>query len=92
MAEALTQYRWRNASFDGVHLVLHRRVNLGIAVDLNFEGPMVPVMKDAATMKLPQLARAIRDLATRAYADKLRSDEVTEGTYAISNDACNCHP
>ena len=84
-AAALLKYPRLNASFSGDHLVLHRRVNLGIAVDLNFEGLMVPVLKDAASMKLPQLARAAHDLATRARAGKLRPDDMTECTYTISN-------
>jgi 2-oxoglutarate dehydrogenase E2 component (dihydrolipoamide succinyltransferase) len=63
VAEALTQYRRRNASFAGDYLVLHRLVNPGIAVDLNFERPMVPVVEDAAAIKL---ARAVHDLTDRA--------------------------
>jgi pyruvate dehydrogenase E2 component (dihydrolipoamide acetyltransferase) len=85
VAQALTLYPRLNASFHGDHLVLHRRINLGIAVDLNREGLMVPVVKDAAGMKLPQLARAIHDLATRARAGKLRPDDMTEATYTLSN-------
>ena len=85
VATALAKYPRLNASFAGDHLVLHRRVNLGIAVDLNFEGLMVPVLKDAAAKTLPQLARAIHDLASRARAGKLRPDDMTECTYTISN-------
>ncbi|HSC96042.1 MAG TPA: dihydrolipoamide acetyltransferase family protein [Burkholderiales bacterium] len=85
VAAALAKYPRLNASFGGDHLVLHRRVNLGIAVDLNFEGLMVPVVKDAGAMKLPQLARAVHDLAARAHAGKLRPDDMTEATYTISN-------
>jgi pyruvate dehydrogenase E2 component (dihydrolipoamide acetyltransferase) len=84
-AAALLKYPRLNASFAGDHLVLHRRVNLGIAVDLNFEGLMVPVLKDAAEMTLPRLARAVHDLASRARAGKLRPDDMTECTYTISN-------
>jgi 2-oxoglutarate dehydrogenase E2 component (dihydrolipoamide succinyltransferase) len=84
-AAALAKYPRLNASFGGDHLVLHKRVNLGIAVDLNFEGLMVPVVKDAGALKLPQLARAVHDLAARAHAGKLRPDDMTEGTYTISN-------
>jgi 2-oxoglutarate dehydrogenase E2 component (dihydrolipoamide succinyltransferase) len=85
VATALGKYPRLNASFGGDHLVVHRRVNLGIAVDLNHEGLMVPVVKDAAGMKLAQLARAIQDLATRARAGKLRPDDMTEATYTITN-------
>jgi 2-oxoglutarate dehydrogenase E2 component (dihydrolipoamide succinyltransferase) len=85
VAAALVKFPRLNASFAGDHLVLHRRVNLGVAVDLNFEGLMVPVLKDAAGMTLPRVARAVHDLASRARAGKLRPDDMTECTYTISN-------
>ncbi len=82
---ALAKFPRLNSSFNGDHLVVHPRVNLGIAVDLNFEGLMVPVVKDAADKTLPALARAINDLASRARANKLKPDDMTEGTYTLSN-------
>jgi len=85
VAGALAKYPLLNASLDGDDLVLHPRVNLGIAVDLNFDGLLVPVVKDVAGKTLAQLARAISDLAQRARSNKLRPDDMTEGTYTISN-------
>jgi len=85
VAAALAKYPRLNASFQGDHLVLHKRVNLGIAVDLDFEGLLVPVVKDAAGKSVGQLARAMSDLAARARAGKLKPDDMTEGTYTISN-------
>jgi 2-oxoglutarate dehydrogenase E2 component (dihydrolipoamide succinyltransferase) len=85
VAAALGKYPRLNASFGGDHLVVHRRVNLGIAVDLGGEGLMVPVVKDAAGMTLAALARAINDVAARARAGKLRPDDITEATYTITN-------
>jgi pyruvate dehydrogenase E2 component (dihydrolipoamide acetyltransferase) len=85
IAAALAKYPRLNASFQGDHLVLHKRVNLGIAVDLDFEGLLVPVVKDAAGKSVGQLARAVNDLAARARAGKLKPDDMTEGTYTISN-------
>ena len=82
---ALAKFPRLNASFHGDHLALHRRINLGIAVDLNFEGLVVPVVKDAAGKSLAQLARAINDLAARARGGKLKPDDMTEGTYTITN-------
>ena len=52
---------------------------------MNFEGLMVPVVKDVPNKSLPQLAREINDLAVRARAGKLKPDELTEGTYTITN-------
>ena len=85
VAAALGKFPRLNASFAGDHLVVHRRVNLGIAVDLNHEGLLVPVVKDAGGKGLADLARAINDVATRARSGKLRPDDMTEATYTISN-------
>lgn len=82
---ALAKFPRLNASFGGDHLVLHRRVNLGIAVDLGGDGLLVPVVKDAAAKSVPELARAIHDLAGRARAGRLKPDDVTECTYTITN-------
>ena len=82
---ALGKYPKLNAVFGGEKLTLQPRINLGIAVDMNFEGLMVPVVKDVPNKSLPQLAREINDLASRARAGKLKPDELTEGTYTITN-------
>ena len=85
VAAALAKYPRLNSTFGGDHLVVHRRVNLGIAVDLNREGLLVPVVKDASAKSLPALARAINDLAIRARENRLKPDDMTEGTYTITN-------
>lgn len=82
---ALAKFAKLNATFDGAQLTLHRRINLGIAVDLDFEGLIVPVVKDVPSKSLPQLAREINDLATRARSGRLKPDELTEATYTITN-------
>jgi 2-oxoglutarate dehydrogenase E2 component (dihydrolipoamide succinyltransferase) len=82
---ALSKFPNLNATFDGTNLSLHRRINLGIAVDLNFEGLVVPVVKDVPSKSLPQIAREINDLAARARAGRLKPDDLTEATYTITN-------
>jgi len=82
---ALGKFPKLNASLQGDGLALHRRINIGIAVDLNFDGLVVPVLKDVPAKSLPQIAKEINDLAQRARAGKLRPDEMTEGTYTITN-------
>ncbi|MDH4151223.1 MAG: 2-oxo acid dehydrogenase subunit E2 [Betaproteobacteria bacterium] len=82
---ALGKFPKLNASLQGEGLALHRRINIGIAVDLNFDGLLVPVVKDVPAKSLPQIAKEINDLAQRARAGKLRPDEMTEGTYTITN-------
>ena len=85
VCRAIGEFPHINASIDGDKLVLHGRVNLGIAVDLGFEGLMVPVLKEAQTQTVAGLATAIRDLSTRARDGKLTPDDLTEGTYTLSN-------
>ena len=82
---ALGKFPRLNATFNGDSLTLHQRINIGIAVDLNLDGLMVPVVKDVPNKSLPQIAREINDLAARARAGKLKPDELSEGTYTITN-------
>ena len=74
-----------NARFEGKSLRLSRSVNLGIAVDLNHNGLVVPVVRDAENLKLIGLAQAIRRKIDKAKAGKLSADDVSGGTYSISN-------
>lgn len=82
---ALARYPRLNATFGDGRLTEQPRINLGIAVDVNFEGLIVPVVKDAAGKSVSQLAREINDLAVRARAGSLKPDELTEGTYTLTN-------
>jgi pyruvate dehydrogenase E2 component (dihydrolipoamide acetyltransferase) len=82
---ALGRYPKLNATFNGDTLTLQRRINVGIAVDMNFEGLMVPVLKDVPNKSLSQIAREAHDLAVRGRAGKLKPDELAEGTYTITN-------
>jgi len=82
---ALAKFPHLNATYNGDSLTLHRRIHLGIAVDLGGDGLVVPVVKDVPAKSLPQIAREINDLATRARAYRLKPDEIAEGTYTITN-------
>jgi 2-oxoglutarate dehydrogenase E2 component (dihydrolipoamide succinyltransferase) len=82
---ALAKFPRLNSSVDGDELVLHKRINLGIAVDMNFDGLMVPVVKDVPSKSLPQIAREVNDLAQRARANRLKPDDLSEATYTLSN-------
>ena len=64
---------------------MHNFVDLGIAVDLDYQGLLVPVVRSAETKRLRALAHEINDLAGRAKARKLRPDEISGGTFTISN-------
>lgn len=82
---ALGKFPKLNASLQGDGLMLHPRINIGIAVDLDLDGLLVPVVKDVPAKSLPQVAKEINDLARRARAGRLKPDDMTEGTYTITN-------
>ncbi|HET7721764.1 MAG TPA: dihydrolipoamide acetyltransferase family protein, partial [Acidimicrobiales bacterium] len=69
--DAVRDFPCVNASVGENELILHRAVHLGIAVDINFEGLIVPVIHDADGKRLRSIAREIADLATRARTKKL---------------------
>ena len=82
--EALRAYPTVNASADGATVVLHREINVAIAVALDW-GLIVPVLKNAEEKNFLGIARGINDLAERARAKKLKPEEVQEGTFSITN-------
>jgi 2-oxoglutarate dehydrogenase E2 component (dihydrolipoamide succinyltransferase) len=85
VVEGLRAYPLVNSSVDGHALVVHRAINLGIAVDLDFQGLIVPVVPGADGLRLRALARGINDVATRARAKKLSPDDLAGGTFTITN-------
>jgi 2-oxoglutarate dehydrogenase E2 component (dihydrolipoamide succinyltransferase) len=86
VCDALREFPLLNATLDGDDaLVRHRSVHLGIAVDLEFKGLVVPVVHDADGLRLRALAAAIRDVAQRARARKLTPDDLAGGTFTITN-------
>jgi len=85
VVEALEQYPHLNASVGENELVVHNFIDLGIAVDLDFQGLLVPVVRAAETKRLRALAREINDLASRARTRKLSPDEISGGTFTITN-------
>jgi pyruvate dehydrogenase E2 component (dihydrolipoamide acetyltransferase) len=82
--EALRAFPTVNASVDGTNIILHKECNIGIAVALDW-GLIVPVIKNAEEKNFLGIARTMNDLAERARAKKLKPDEVSEGTFAITN-------
>jgi pyruvate dehydrogenase E2 component (dihydrolipoamide acetyltransferase) len=82
--EALRAFPTVNASADGATVVLHREINVGIAVALEW-GLIVPVLKNAEEKNFLGLARGINDLAERARSKKLKPEEVQEATFSITN-------
>jgi len=83
--DAIRDFPHVNASVDGNSLIVHRAVHLGFAVDLSFEGLIVPVIHDADAKRMRGLGRELADLAARARAKKLNADEISGGTFTITN-------
>ena len=82
--KALRAYPVANASVDGDTIVYKQDINLGVAVSLDW-GLIVPVVKNADMMNLGGLARGLNDLAERARSKQLKPDEVSGGTFTITN-------
>ncbi|HVL91900.1 MAG TPA: dihydrolipoamide acetyltransferase family protein [Acidimicrobiales bacterium] len=85
VVDALADFPRLNASVAEESLIVHRAVNLGIAVDLAHEGLIVPVVRDADDKRLRALAREVADLASRARSKKLGADDISGGTFTITN-------
>ena len=85
VVDALADFPHVNSSIDGDNLVVHGYIDLGIAVDLDYQGLLVPVVRSADTKRLRAIAREINDLATRARGRKLSPDEIQGGTFTLSN-------
>jgi 2-oxoglutarate dehydrogenase E2 component (dihydrolipoamide succinyltransferase) len=73
-----------NASMEGNAIRYHKHINIGVAVALDW-GLIVPVIKNAEERSFLGIARAIADLAARARGKKLKPEEVSEGTFTITN-------
>ena len=83
--DVVHDYPHVNASVEGETLVVHRDINLGIAIDLQFKGLIAPVIRSADGKRLRLIAREIRDLAARAKSKQLGPDEIVGGTFTITN-------
>ncbi|SJN22697.1 Dihydrolipoamide acyltransferase component of branched-chain alpha-keto acid dehydrogenase complex [Micrococcus lylae] len=86
VAEALKQHPKLNASFseDNKEITYHASEDLAIAVDTD-RGLLVPVIKDAGSLNLSGLAQKIADVADRARTNKIGADELSGGTFSITN-------
>jgi 2-oxoglutarate dehydrogenase E2 component (dihydrolipoamide succinyltransferase) len=83
-SDALRAFPIVNASIEGTNVVYHTDINIGIAVALD-GGLIVPVIKNADEKNVTGLQRSIADLANRARSKQLKPDEVSGGTFSITN-------
>jgi 2-oxoglutarate dehydrogenase E2 component (dihydrolipoamide succinyltransferase) len=84
-ARALHDFPMINISVDGNNIIKRKNINIGMATALPDGNLIVPVIKNANEKNLTGIARAVNDLADRARANKLKPDEITGGTFTITN-------
>ncbi|GAB4458925.1 MAG: dihydrolipoamide acetyltransferase [Armatimonadaceae bacterium] len=84
-AVALREFAYVNAHIDGDTITLFDEVHIGLAVSLGEAGLIVPVIKNAHRKGLAELAGDRNDLANRARANQLKSDDITGGTFTVTN-------
>jgi len=85
VVDAIEDFPHLNASVGEGELLVHHPVHLAIAVDLDFEGLLAPVVRNTESKRLRAIAREIRDLADRAHDKRLSADEIAGGTFTITN-------
>jgi pyruvate dehydrogenase E2 component (dihydrolipoamide acetyltransferase) len=83
--DGLREFPHLNASVGDDCLIVHPEVHLGLAVDVDGESLVVPVVRSAAGRRLPALAEAFADVAARARASRLTPDELSGATFTLTN-------
>lgn len=84
-ARAISEFPMINISVDGNNIIRKKNINIGMATALPDGNLIVPVIKDADEKNLNGLARSVSDLANRARNNKLKPDEITGGTFTLTN-------
>jgi 2-oxoglutarate dehydrogenase E2 component (dihydrolipoamide succinyltransferase) len=84
-ARTLEEFPMINISVDGNNIVKKKHINIGMATALPDGNLIVPVIKDANEKNLKGLVRAVNDLAGRARKNKLKPDEISGGTFTVTN-------
>ncbi len=85
VARALNDFPMINISVDGNNIIKKKNINIGMATALPDGNLIVPVIRNANEKNLTGIARAVNDLAERARSNKLKPDEITGGTFTITN-------
>jgi len=83
--DALGEFAHLNASVGHDQLIVHRRIHLGVAVDVRFEALVVPIVHDAGDMRLTALAEAMATQAEKARTKRLTGEDLSGGTFTITN-------
>lgn len=85
VARAIKELPMINVSVDGTNIIMRKNINVGMATALPTGNLIVPVIKKADELSLTGLAKAVNDLANRARKNKLKPEEIKDGTFTITN-------
>ena len=85
VAAALRQYPMLNISIKDEKIIMKKNVNIGMATALNDDNLIVPVIKNADQLNLVGIAKTVNDLANRARNNNLNPDDISGGTYTVTN-------
>lgn len=85
VVKAIKDYPMVNVSLDGTKIIVKKDINIGMAAALPTGNLIVPVIKNADMYNLAGLAKSVNDLASRARENKLKPDEIKDGTFTITN-------
>ena len=85
VVRAIKDYPMINISLDGSKIIIKKDINIGMAAALPSGNLIVPVIKNAELLNLVGLAKSVNDLATRAKQNKLRPEEIKDGTFTLTN-------
>ena len=85
VAKAIRDFPLVNSSIDGDNIIVKNNINIGMATALPSGNLIVPVIQNADQLNLVGLAKKVNDLANRAKLGQLKADEISAGTYTISN-------
>jgi 2-oxoglutarate dehydrogenase E2 component (dihydrolipoamide succinyltransferase) len=85
VARAIKDYPMINVSVNGTQIIKRRSINLGMATALPSGNLIVPVIKNADMLSLVGLTKSVNDLANRARANKLTPDDISGGTFTVTN-------
>jgi len=85
VVKAIKDYPMINISLDGTKIIVKKDINIGMAAALPSGNLIVPVIKNADYLNLAGLTKTVNDLANRARQNKLKPEEIKDGTFTLTN-------